>query len=50
MTIDRNSLNLIVCALVVFAGLISFQHYQERQKTHGIEISLDTGSKSIERK
>ena len=47
---NRNILYLIVGALVVAAAVFSYQLYQERQKTTGIEINVGKGGISIEKK
>ncbi|WOJ91677.1 hypothetical protein RZS28_19720 (plasmid) [Methylocapsa polymorpha] len=47
---NRNVLYLIIGALAVTTGVLSYQLYQERQKTTGIEINLDKSGISIEKK
>lgn len=47
---NRNLLYIAVAALVVIAAVVSYQLYQERQKTTGIEISVGKGGISIEKK
>ena len=46
---NRNVLYLIIGALVVVAAVLSYQYYQERQKS-GIEINVGKDSLSIETK
>lgn len=48
--VNRNVLYLIIAALVVVAAVVGFQLYQERQKTERIEIKVDKGGISIEKK
>ena len=47
---NRNALYLIIAALVVVAAIVGYQLYQERQKTERIEIKVDKGGISIEKK
>ncbi|MEQ8354208.1 MAG: hypothetical protein RH942_01615 [Kiloniellaceae bacterium] len=47
---NRNILYLIIGALVVVAGGIGYQLYQERQTTSGIELNVGEGGVSIETK
>lgn len=47
---SRNTLYLIIAALVIAAGVAGYLLYQERQKTSGVEINVDKGSISIEKK
>jgi predicted negative regulator of RcsB-dependent stress response len=47
---NRNSLYLIIGALVVVTVVIGYQLYQERQKTTGVEINIGKGGISIEKK
>lgn len=47
---NRNFLYVAIAALVVVAGVVSYQLYQERQKTTGIEINVGKGGISIEKK
>lgn len=47
---NRNVLYLLVGVLVVVAAVLGYQVYQERQRTHGIEITVDKGGLSIETK
>ena len=49
-TMNCNTLYLIIAALVVVAAVVGFQLYQERQKTERIEIKVDKGGISIEKK
>jgi predicted negative regulator of RcsB-dependent stress response len=48
--VNRNILYIIIGALVVIAGVVSYQLYQERQKSSGIEINVGKGGISIEKK
>ena len=50
LLMNRNVLYLIIAALVVVAAVVGFQLYQERQKTDRIEIKVDKGGISIEKK
>lgn len=43
-------LYIAIIALAVVAGVVSYQLYQERQKTTGIEINVGKGGISIEKK
>ena len=47
---NRNTLYLVIGALVVVTVVIGYQLYQERQKTTGIEINVGKSGISIERK
>lgn len=47
---NRNSLYLIIGALVLVTVVIGYQLYQERQKTTGIEINVGKSGISIEKK
>lgn len=47
---NRNALYLVIGALAVFTAFFGYQFYQERQKTHGIEISVSKGGVSVEKK
>ncbi len=47
---NRNVLYLVIGALVVAAGVVGYQLYQERQKTSGVEINVDKSGISIEKK
>ena len=47
---NRNVLYLVVGVLVIAAGVFGYMLYQERQKTTAIEISVDKGGISIEKK
>jgi hypothetical protein len=46
---NRNILYAIIGGLAVIGAVFSYQYYQEQQKT-GIEISVDNGGVSIEKK
>jgi hypothetical protein len=48
--LNRNVLYLIIGALVVATAVFSYQLYQERQKTTGIEINVGERGISIEKK
>ena len=47
---NRNTLYLIIGALVLVTVVIGYQLYQERQKTTGIEINVGKSGISIEKK
>ena len=47
---NRNTLYLVIGALVVVTVVIGYQLYQERQKKTGIEISVGERGISIEKK
>ena len=47
---NHNVLYLIIGALAVAAAVVSYQFYQERQKTAGIEINVGKSGVSIEKK
>ena len=47
---NRNTLYLVIAALVVVGGVLGYQLYQERQKTTGIEINVGGRGISIEKK
>ena len=47
---NHNVLYLIIGALVVAIMVLSYQFYQERQKTTGIEIDVGKSGISIEKK
>jgi predicted negative regulator of RcsB-dependent stress response len=47
---NRNTLYLVIGALVVVTVVIGYQLYQERQKTTGIEINIGKSGISIEKK
>jgi hypothetical protein len=48
--VNRNTLYLVIGALVVVTVVIGYQLYQERQKTTGIEINVGKSGISIEKK
>jgi len=50
MTTNRNSLYLVIGALVVVAVVAGYLLYQERQKTAGIDINVGDSGISIETK
>jgi len=47
---NRNVLYLVIGALAVATAVLSYQFYQERQKTAGIEINVGKSGVSIEKK
>ena len=47
---NRNTLYLIIGALVIAAGVVSYMLYQEKQKKSGLEISIGERGISIEKK
>jgi hypothetical protein len=47
---NRNILYLIIGALAAVAVVLGYQHYQQRQKTTGVEISIGERGISIEKK
>ena len=47
---NRNILYLVIGALAVVAVVLSYQFYQERQKTTGVEIRIGERGISIEKK
>jgi RsiW-degrading membrane proteinase PrsW (M82 family) len=47
---NRNVLYLIIGALAVAIVVLSYQFYEERQKTTGIEIDVGKSGISIEKK
>ncbi|WP_168192745.1 hypothetical protein [Undibacter mobilis] len=47
---NRNTLYIAIAALIVVAGVVSYQLYQERQKTTGIDINIGKSGISIEKK
>ena len=47
---NRNLLYAIIGALAVATVLLGYQFYLERQKTQGIEITIEKGGISIEKK
>ena len=49
-TMNRNVLYLVIGALIVATGVLGYQLYQERQKTHGVEINVGKSGISIEKK
>jgi len=50
MTLNRNTLFLIIGVLVLAVAVVGYEFYQERQKTHSVEIKVDKGGISIEKK
>lgn len=47
---NRNTLYVVIAALVVVGAVLGYQLYQERQKTTGIEINVGERGISIEKK
>lgn len=47
---NRNTLYLVIGALVVVIAIVGYQLHQERQKTTGIEINVGKSGISIEKK
>jgi predicted negative regulator of RcsB-dependent stress response len=47
---NRNILYLVIGALAVAVAVFSYQLYQERQKTTGIEINVGKSGITIEKK
>ncbi len=47
---NRNVLYLIIALLAVATVVLSYQFYQQRQKTTGIEINIGERSITIEKK
>jgi hypothetical protein len=47
---NRDSLFLIIGALVVVSGVVGYLYYQERQQTAGIDISVGKSGISVETK
>ena len=50
MTIGRNTLYLIIGALVIVGAVLGYQLYQEKQKKTGLDISIGERGISIEKK
>ena len=50
MTINRNTLYLVIGVLAIATAVFGYQLYQERQKTTGIEINVGKSGISIEQK
>jgi predicted negative regulator of RcsB-dependent stress response len=46
----RNTLYLIIGALVIATAVVGYQLYQERQKPKGLQINLGEKGISIEKK
>lgn len=49
-TINRNTLYLIIGALVVAVAVLGYQLYQERKEPQGMQINVGPGGISIEKK
>lgn len=47
---NRNSLYLIIGALVIAMGVVGYLYYQERQQTAGVDINVGESGISIEAK
>ena len=47
---NRNVVYLIIGALVIATLVLSYQLYEERQNTTGIEINVGKGGISVEKK
>jgi hypothetical protein len=47
---NRNTLYLVIAALVVAMAVVGYALYQERQKTTGIDINIGKGGISVETK
>jgi hypothetical protein len=47
---NRNVLYVIICVLVVAGGVLSYQLYQDRHKTGGVEIEVGKNGLSIQQK
>jgi hypothetical protein len=47
---NRNVFYLMVGVLALVTGVVSYQLYQERQKSSGIEINVGKSGISIEKK
>ena len=50
MSINRNVLFLIIGALVVTAGVLGYNLYQEKKQPDGVEISVGKNGLSIKEK
>jgi hypothetical protein len=48
--VNRNIVYLVIGALVVAVGVVSYLLYQERQKTTGIEIDIGERGISIQKR
>ncbi|WP_162901554.1 hypothetical protein [Breoghania sp. L-A4] len=47
---NKNALYGIIAVLVVAAGVLGYQYYQESQKTSGIELSVGERGITVETK
>ncbi len=47
---NRNILYLIIGSLAAVVAVLSYQFYQQRQKTTGVEISIGERGISLEKK
>lgn len=50
MTIPRNILFLIIGALIVAVGALSWKVYQDNKKPQGVQLNIGPGGVSIEKK
>ena len=50
MPTNRNILYLIIGALVVVAGVLGYNLYQEKKQPDGLQINVGPGGVSIEKK
>ena len=47
---NKNALYGIIAVLVVAAGVLGYQYYEESQKASGIEVSVGENGLSVETK
>ena len=50
VTMNRNTLYVIIGVLAIASAVFGYQLYQERQKTTGIEINVGKSGITIEKK
>jgi hypothetical protein len=50
MPLNRNLLYLIIGGLVVAAGVLSYQLYQDRKEPKGVQLNIGPAGVSIEKK
>jgi hypothetical protein len=50
MPTNRNILYLVIGALVVVAGVLGYNLYQEKKQPDGLQINVGPGGVSIEKK
>ncbi len=50
MLTSRNILYLVIGALVIVAGVLGYNLYQEKKKPEGLQINVGPGGVSIEKK